>query len=352
MPIMPRIRTVKPELFMHEGLFDLAQKHQLPLQLAFIGVILCCDKEGRFCWELRRLKATILPYYDVDMSEVLEIFVTHGFIRKYEHQGLWYGCIPSWSKHQVINNEKKSILPAPPGDTHWAKPQPQKTHSECHDLKNYETVKQNFEGENVKSEDAFLQPFLAMPPPEIENKNLIKNNELQDEKSPAPRACTRRSRAWKEGKGKEMKGREEKGTEEQEQNIVGPMTQPVIEDPVSLIFNHWRTVMEHPGAKLDRQRKSMIEHALKLQYSVEELCQAIKGCSVTPHNRGQNDRGERYDGLHIIFRDCEQIDRFMRNCEKPPRVKTESEIRSESNIHTLQGWIDRKMQEERAYANA
>src|SRR4051812_46870164 len=123
MPIMPRIRTIKPEFFMHEGLFDLAQKHPLPIQLAFMGLIACSDKEGRFCWEVRRLKASILPYYDVDMSEILEIFAKNGFIRKYEHQGSWYGCIPSWLKHQRTEKEDESILP-PPNDPDWVKPKP------------------------------------------------------------------------------------------------------------------------------------------------------------------------------------------------------------------------------------
>jgi len=347
MPIMPRIRTVKPELFMHEGLFDLAQKHQLPLQLAFIGLMLCSDKEGRFCWELRRLKATILPYYDVDMSEVLEIFVTHGFIRKYEHQGSWYGCIPSWSKHQVIKNEKKSILPAP-GDQNWAKPQPQKTHAECQNLKNDETVKTNFEGTNVKSEDPFLQPFLAMPPPEIENKNIIKNNDLKASEPSAPRVGVRGSRGTcgREGKGEEGRGKEGKGSKGEEQPLVPPEARPpLVEDPVSLIFNHWQAAMQHPLAKLDRDRQSLIKRALKWRYSVEQLCQAISGCSITPHNRGDNDRGERFDGLHIILKNAEQIERFIRHYKNPPQLKSDAVRRTNANVHTLQEWGQKKMAE-------
>lgn len=339
MPIMPRIRTIKPEFFMHEGLFDLAQKHPLPIHLAFMGLIACSDKEGRFCWEVRRLKATILPYYDVDMSEVLEIFVENGFIRKYQHQGSWYGCIPSWLKHQRIKNEEDSILP-PPDAPNWVKPEPKAA--------SFETPEAPLE---EKSQPPILEPFLGSPPPEIENKNSIKNNNLQELEPLSPRAHARRFCARVEGKGKEVKGSEEKKTGEQN-NIVVSDAGSAIADPVLLIFKHWQTVMEHPHAKLDSERKLLIQRALKLGYSTDELCKAIQGCSITPHNRGENDRGERYDGLHIIFGSSEKIERFMRYYEKPPKSKTESQKRTESNIHTLQNWINAKMQEKAVYARA
>jgi hypothetical protein len=329
--MMPRIRTVKPELFMHEGLFEIAKAYQLPLQFAFIGLFTCCDREGRFCWQPRRLKASILPYHEVDMEAVLEIFVRHGFVKKYVHQDLWYGCIPSWSKHQVIRHEPESILP-PPDDPNWTKPEPKNTPLSCPEMEN---------------ETTFTHAFLAMPPPEIENKKTIKNNGLQTDGFPAPRACVRRSRArGREGKGMEGKRRERKGRERGKENIVASEMRPsVAEDPVTLIFEHWQTVMGRPAAKLDRHRKSLIERALKWQYTTEELCQAITGCSLTPHNRGENDRGERYDGLHIILRNCDQIDRFMHNEKKPPRSLSEATRQTNANVHALHEWGQAKMEE-------
>jgi hypothetical protein len=112
--IVPRIRTVKPELFTHEQLFDLEMQYQIPSRIAFIGLLTCCDREGRFCWEPKRLKQYILPYDAVDMAVVLEILRKHGFIKKYACQGKFYGYIPSWKRHQLINNrEKESELPIP-----------------------------------------------------------------------------------------------------------------------------------------------------------------------------------------------------------------------------------------------
>ena len=115
---MARIRTVKPELFRHEALFEAEQQSKLPLRLAYIGLFTACDREGRFKWKPRALKLDVLPYDQVDFSRVLDALVTHGFIVKYAFEGDEFGCIPSWSQHQVINNrESTSLLPSPEEST-------------------------------------------------------------------------------------------------------------------------------------------------------------------------------------------------------------------------------------------
>lgn len=111
---MSRIRTVKPDFFRHEELFEAEKKYQLPLRLAFAGLWTCCDREGRFRWKPRQLKLDIIPYDDIDFSRVLDALATRGFVVKYEIAGEVYGYIPSWNKHQVINpREKASDLPPP-----------------------------------------------------------------------------------------------------------------------------------------------------------------------------------------------------------------------------------------------
>lgn len=111
--LMARIRTVKPELFRHEALFEAEIKNKLPLRLSYIGLFTACDREGRFKWKPKTLKLDVLPYDDVDFLRVLDALVTHGFIVKYEFEGDQFGCIPTWSQHQVINNrESTSLLPS------------------------------------------------------------------------------------------------------------------------------------------------------------------------------------------------------------------------------------------------
>lgn len=110
---MARIRTVKPELFRHETLYEAEIKTRLPLRLSYIGLFTACDREGRFKWKPKTLKLDVLPYDDVDFSRVLDALVTHGFIVKYEFKSDEFGCIPTWSQHQVINNrESTSLLPS------------------------------------------------------------------------------------------------------------------------------------------------------------------------------------------------------------------------------------------------
>ena len=107
-----RIRTVKPEFFTHADLADLDKISQLPIRLSFLGLWCCCDREGRFKWDARRLGVQILPYDHIDFEIILEILKTNGYIEKYEVDGKMYGFVPSFHRHQVINNrEQESSLP-------------------------------------------------------------------------------------------------------------------------------------------------------------------------------------------------------------------------------------------------
>ena len=111
---MSRIRTVKPALFRHEELFEAERATGLPLRLAFIALWTACDREGRFRWRPRALKLDCMPYDDVDFSLVLDGLWKHNFIEKYEIDGEIYGLVPTFEKHQIINQrEPASACPAP-----------------------------------------------------------------------------------------------------------------------------------------------------------------------------------------------------------------------------------------------
>lgn len=114
---MGRIRTVKPDLFRHEALFEAERTTGLPLRLAFIGLFTVADREGRFRWKPRVLTLDVLPFDGLDFEAVLQGLAAHGFIQKYTVDGEPFGFIPSWRRHQVINNrESHSTLPSPPGE--------------------------------------------------------------------------------------------------------------------------------------------------------------------------------------------------------------------------------------------
>ena len=318
---MARIRTVKPELFKHVGLFEAEMASQLPMRLAFIALFTCCDRLGRFRWDPRRLKLDVLPYDDIDVSRVLEALLTHGFIKKYEHKNEVYGYIPSWPKHQKINHrEVKSDIPSPEG----SKPQV--------------SEKPNKNNEAQMDDDSVVEASVTHEAPINQ----------------AARACP--GGIWnREGNREYGIGNKECGIGNRERKntiVASKMRPPVDEDPIFHIFQHWKTVMNHPDAKLDEKRKSIITRALKAGYSVGKLCDAITGCSYTPHNMGKNDRGQRYDGLHVILRDADQIDRFIRNYQHPPQSINDAQRRSQANVHALQSWMEQKLKSGESHGNA
>jgi hypothetical protein len=135
-----------------------------------------------------------------------------------------------------------------------------------------------------------------------------------------------------ERKGREGKGRERKGRE----ILVESQNEKC--DEIEAIFAFWKSVMNHPAAKLDKKRKELIKNALKMGYTYSQLCDAITGCSYTPHNIGQNDRNQRYDGLTIIFRNADQIDRFINNKLNPPPVLSK---KTNQTVQNGKNWIEK-----------
>jgi hypothetical protein len=118
---MARIRTIKPDFFYHHDLWSAEHESGLPLRLAYVGMWTVIDRDGRFKWRPHELKARVLPYDTVDFTAVLDALVTYGFVRRYEVDGVAYGVVPSFVRHQVFNvKERASILPAPDQDEHCA----------------------------------------------------------------------------------------------------------------------------------------------------------------------------------------------------------------------------------------
>lgn len=113
-----RIRTIKPEAFSDELLWDLEEETGLPIFRGFVGLWTQCDREGRFEWRPRALKAAVLPFWGGDFGALLEALAGAGRVARYTVDGREFGLVVNFTKHQVINNrELASDIPAPPGDT-------------------------------------------------------------------------------------------------------------------------------------------------------------------------------------------------------------------------------------------
>ena len=409
-----RIRTIKPELSRHEVLFEAVVDTRLPLRFAFVMLLTCCDREGRFRWQPRVLKLDVLPYDDCDFECVLHALWRIGLIECYEHRAQLYGCIPTWHKHQRINQkEPASVLPpwtaeaaaaaqrrllkkqflgsdveamvdttpvseiAAPSekDGSTCPIEQRECFSETEGLEvpsvepvslsdpTTHTFLNHFKPEQTEVLPALLKidPSLRSELGSLNAAGFCREGASEPLGSTQAHAgtcqtqpdtclgCTGKGREEEleqEGEMEMEREQEGKGTGEGGELLVARNVRPRSAlEPVTEIFEYWKTVMQHPYAKLDSNRKKLICKALNLGYSLEALCEAIRGCSLTPHNQGHNDRGQRYDGLHIILRNSDQIDRFIHNAKNPPRIQTEATRRLQGNVACLEAWLDQKRKE-------
>lgn len=83
------------------------------------------------------------------------------------------------------------------------------------------------------------------------------------------------------------------------------------------VFDHWKTRLNHPKARLDEKRKKAIRGRLADGYSVAELKTAIDGCRASPFHQGSNDRGKVFDDLDLICRDAKHVEQFIAVVEIP-----------------------------------
>lgn len=110
-------------------------------------------------------------------------------------------------------------------------------------------------------------------------------------------------------------------------------------DEIQVIFDYWKKIMNSPKSKLDANRKGLIVKALKL-YSPADVCKAIRGCSKSPHHMGDNKAKTAYNGLNLIFRNAEYIDKFIKLDTGTARAMTESaELKNARLIAEALGFV-------------
>jgi len=109
-----RIRTVKPELARHDLLFEMERDSGIPFRFIWAMWPTVCDREGRFRWKPAALKPDVVPYDEgYDLSRVMDALATRGMFVKYSHENELFGAIPTFPKHQVVNNrERQSAIPS------------------------------------------------------------------------------------------------------------------------------------------------------------------------------------------------------------------------------------------------
>ena len=105
---MARIRTIKPEFFTSEDIVSMS-----PLARLFYVSLWCeADREGRLEWRPGTLKLRYMPGDTCSIPELAEELCGRGLVILYEVDGKPYAEIPTFGKHQIVNNrESPSTLP-------------------------------------------------------------------------------------------------------------------------------------------------------------------------------------------------------------------------------------------------
>src|SRR5574343_371911 len=108
-----RSRNIKPGFFTNEILSEIP-----PItRLLFIGLWCYADKEGKFEWKPKKIKAIIFPYDNCDVEDMLICLHKNNFIKKYNVNGNQYGFIIKFREHQNPHpHEAKSKIPNPEED--------------------------------------------------------------------------------------------------------------------------------------------------------------------------------------------------------------------------------------------
>jgi hypothetical protein len=189
--------------------------------------------------------------------------------------------------------------------------------------------------EHVPAQSTVYKPLVA---------SLLEHGKYMDE--PFLNRLQTLSQAFSNQDQDQKQDQEQDQDQEQEKNAGQTRPASNCEPNILHVFQHWKTTMQHDKAVLDSKRRSIIRKALQSGYTTDQLCDAITGCSYTPHNMGDNNNGQNYDGLHIILRDADQIDRFIKNYFNPPRVLNAAEKNLQANITTAQRWLKKKSTEE------
>lgn len=256
---MARIRALKPEFSQSESMGRVSRD----ARLLFILLWPICDDSGRTRGDSRFLARTLYPYDDgrdgaieTSASNVdvwLDELEAEKCIVRYEVDGSTYLQIVNWLKHQKIDKPSASKLPA------FADP--------SRDLAN--SPPRNGKGKGKGSGE--------------EKEEEVEEEGSDETSPPAPGATD--------------------GPED--------MFHAEPQDPRQVVFDHWRKVMGHSKAQLDDKRKKLITAALKLGYTGVDLCHAIDGCKSSKWYMGANDRNTVFDGLDLILRDAEHVDKFL-----------------------------------------
>lgn len=91
-------------------------------------------------------------------------------------------------------------------------------------------------------------------------------------------------------------------------------------DAVQDVFQHWQLKRNRTRSRLDEKRREKIAARLAEGFKPAELKQAVDGVRFSAWHEGENPERKVYDDIKTIFRDAEQVEKFMLLSEQHARA--------------------------------
>lgn len=114
------------------------------------------------------------------------------------------------------------------------------------------------------------------------------------------------------------------------------------------VFNYWLLVMNKTSrTKLDKKRISVINKALD-SLTIDECKLAILGCSKSLWHMAKHEKNNKvlYNSLDVIFRDSDQIDRFIKMGNDLPSIeeqlKEQEKYQSVADRLNNNSWLEER----------
>ena len=281
---MARIRTIKPDFWSSKTLGKVSRESRL----TFIGLWNLCDDIGVMLDIPKKIAGDLYPWEEISGTQInaeLDELQSLGLIVRASENNKDFIIIRSWDEHQKIDN---------PGKPHYISRESRETLARAYPL----DIGNRSKEIGIRSK---------------ETKDL--SSKLDDEIKENQNAHNGHGSSQEEKRKEEITPAQIDSLDESGalQNCAKP-------DACEEIFQFWQTTMKHTKCVLDKKREARIKWAIS-KYELEDIKKAIVGCSLTPHNMGDNKTGAKYDDIELILRDASHVEVFIRNCEIPPVPK-------------------------------
>ncbi|MDB5825650.1 MAG: hypothetical protein JWR21_4354 [Herminiimonas sp.] len=95
------------------------------------------------------------------------------------------------------------------------------------------------------------------------------------------------------------------------ENVIDPHEEFMLVAGAREVFQHWKTVMNCPDSRLDKERESFLAELIKT-HTRDDLMKAVDGCRKSAWHMGANDTNSVFNTISFIFDSAERIEQFIK----------------------------------------